>query len=256
MKIVVKRSTLLEDTYKEKTRQEFENKIREYVSLLSDITTVDLASLPNRDYYNLLTRFYNVIFEKEDYLKAFSRHFNMNYNRYETINTDMILSTKTTDGFGNSVIWNENKQIISVEAAISDGVKIDPEKVYTKDELISMLNKKEIVAIDIKKTDVPKKTEVKEAYEPIPIVGISKPNNDFFNANLPLFGRMLKDTLTKEKINEDLIRFMRELNYQLRTVTIFNSGEYHDFNNDCKIWWNASKEKETYDSIQERVTRR
>ena len=255
MKTVVKRSTLLEDTYKEKTRQEFENKIKEYVSLLSDLTTVDLASLPNREYYDLLTRFYNVTIEKEDYLNDFSRHFNMNYDRFGIINTDMILTTKTQDGFGNIVAWSEKKQKISVEAAISSGVNINPKKEYTNDELTSMINKRQIVVIGVNKTEVPKKTEVVEAYEPISVVDISKPDNEFFNKNLPLFGKMLKDTITKEKLNEDLLAFMRELNFQLRTVTIFNNGEYHDINKDCKIWWNASKEKETYDGIQERVTK-
>jgi hypothetical protein len=256
MQTTVKRCTLLEETYKTGNKEDFQKGIEGYVNLLNELTKTDLDSLTNKEYYDLLSKFYTIRFEGEDFLKAFSVHNNKKYTGFEEIKTDMVIQEKSKEGFGNYVAWSNKKQKVSYIAAVSDiNTKSDPNREYTKAEIKELVDSNDIVIVNVKKTDIPKLADNSEEYEAFPVVDINGIESDFFKANIPLFGRMLREEITEEKLRNDIIKFLNELNFQLRTVTIFNKGIYQKTNEECKKWWIQSPLKEEYDNIEEDIRR-
>ena len=105
MKTTIKRCTLLEDTYKTGNKEDFQKGIEGYVNLLNELTKTDLDALSNKEYYDLLSKFYIIKFEGEDFLKAFSVHNNKKYTRFAEIKTDMVIQENFKEGFGNGITW-------------------------------------------------------------------------------------------------------------------------------------------------------
>ena len=254
MKAETKRCNLLEITYKSNSRTEFERIMWEYVTLFKKLTSED-----SDPYYTWLTRFYNITFDGDDFLKAFSSQNNKKYVRYEELSTDMIISQNKKDGFGNGITWSSKKEKIKLVAAVVDNIRKDdeskanPNRDYTKAEINRLLLNKDIVIVGVNRKEVPKETIVNEEYEPFPVVEVNGTECEFFKNNLPLFGKILREEISQEQILEDIASFMKELDYQLNTVTIFNQGMYHEINEECKKWWINSSLKNEYESIKEEI---
>lgn len=259
MKAVVKRCTLLEETYKEKEsnrKDKFKSLLTGYVDFLSKLKKINLDDLSNKEYFELLKKLYTITFDDKDYLYAFSRHYGKNYTNFVDINTNMVITRKRQEGYGNSIVWSEENQKVRLHVAITDAKNFDPNKEYTKEEIVNMAKNKDIIIISTKKIDIPKVPENSETYETLPMVDISKNDlDDFIKSNIPLFGSIMRGQITDEQLRSDIIKFIEDLNFQLRSVTIFNQGIYEATNKECKEWWIASDLKNEYDDIENEIRR-
>ena len=262
MKAVVRRSILLEETYKQKDeekRDKFESILNEYVELLSKLSSPNLSELSNKEYYELMNEFYVIKFDEEDYLYALSRQNGRNYSSFKEIDTDIVVSKEDKSGYGNSIVWSKDNKKVKYIAAVSDIVNFNPNKKYSKDELIKMVNNRNIVVIGSKTIKLDKIPEDSEVFETFPMIDINNRNlDDFIKANEPLFGSILKEYFEKNgtKLLDDIIKFMNELNFQLRGVTIFNKGIYENANLEMKKWWINSDLKDEYENIEQSVRSR
>ena len=252
MEVRIRRCTLLEDVYKTGSVECFDEKIQNYMHLITNLIN-DVDKLPPKEYLDLLSMFYAISFDENDYLKALSKLNDKDYVSYQRIKTRMIDSNKKHDGYGNVRIWSENNEQITLLAAVSNNLKIDKDKEYSKIEINDMLADNNIVIVDIIRDKIAKLPIVSEKYEELPVVNIGISDGEFFKNNLAIFGKILKEAMTPEKIREDLIKFMDVLNYQLRTITIFNKGNYEELNLDIKDKWLPSQLKRDYEELEERV---
>lgn len=255
MRLTIKRCTLLEDTYKQKDneKKEFIRLTKEYVSLLKKLTN---NTIDDSEYYELLSKFYNIRFEREDYLAAFSYLNDKKYTSFTKLNTDMVIYEQTKDGFGNGIIYSETKQKVRFVVAKANDVKIDLDKEYTKEEIRKMITNKEIVLVSEEEYNLSVLPEKYETYELFPLTDIDDKECEFVKENVSIFGRILREQISQEKVLNDIKRFMEELNYQLETVTIYNKGDHFRTNITLRDWWIDSPTKEEYDDIQREVTNR
>ncbi len=254
MKVVARRCTLLEDTYKEdkfSAIKVFENLLKKYTILLKEITTTDLDSLSGEAYYNLLSLFYNIEIEPEDYLKAFSNE-GIQYDRFMDLSTRMVIENKKHSGFGNAITWSDPKDEVKLRVAAAANTKIDSTKKYYGLEIERMLDSKKIIIVGVKREKVNKVDWFVDNYKEYPIVDMDK----YFNDNLEIFGNILRKKLTDKKIFNDLKKFIEELNYQLTTVTVYNQVLPQDINDQIKNWWLNSKLKNELKQTEKNIKKR
>lgn len=255
MKIVTKRCTLLENTFKEdkySAIKVFENLLKKYVVLLKEIITTDLDSLSGTEFYSLLSMFYNIQIEPEDYLAALSKESSIPYDRFAVLDTYMVISSKDKSDFGSAVIWNESKEAVKLSVIANKKAKIDSKKKYYTSEIDDMVENKNIVIIGILREQLDKETKFTENYKRYPVLDM----NHYLRNNLELFGNVLRDNLPKQKIYNDLKKFIEELNYQLNTVTVYNQVLPQDINDQIKNWWLNSKLKNELKQTEKNIKKR
>ena len=258
MKAMVKRCTLLEELYKrdgEDYLSKFQRIMQRYVDILSMLSKDELSLLNNNEIYALFNQFYKISLDQNDYLYAFSRFNGKNYTSFSQIDTDMVLIEKSQGGFGNGVIWSEKKQSIKYLVMASNNIQIDPNKKYTKAEIKRMLDSQDIIIVDVIMNEISRLPYEYESYEELPMLGDDNNLNEFMISNISLFGSMLRDKISPDIIKRDIAIFMRDMDYQLDTITIYNQGIYKDINEECKKWWINSSLKNEYDMIHEKVNR-
>ena len=230
----------------------FKSEVTECFDTIKKLTSVDPKELTTQEFYDLLSKAYNIALTEEDYLKMLSVKNGKRYTKVSEIKTTITRRdiVRRRDGLGFS--WSPiNNQIVYSVAQI-DELKFSKDIDYTKEEVKKLLNQKDIVILG----ESTKELETipsfrKEFYEQLPQIGVhfyplSENMSSFVKSNFFLLDGILKSTFPQKRLLQDMKAFLIALNYDVDLVLRSN---YEELASECKKWFNASQEKEDITSL-------
>lgn len=267
-----KKVSLLEDTYayigrasNEENANKFKKQIKSYIEILKEIVDTDFNQLNDRELYDLLSKFYSISLDGNDYLKMFSKLNNKQYTFFNRIPTTMTFMGVSSEGHGkNFDWWNQLYQVYYLAAFTSD-IEFDYNKTYSKKEIKQMVRDKNIIILKQESEPIEDNPEFKqEKLESIPTLNIDIKDygnniSNFVLNNFHLFGELLRKEFPKRKVLKDIQEFIIILNEDIEDV--FSNVKSQDYLYSgvatiCQDWFKASLEKEEFQSIQEKINQR
>lgn len=267
----IKKTSLLEDTYayigrasNEENAEKFRKQIKNYIEDLKEIVDADFDKLNDSELYDLLSKFYSISLDENDYLKMFSRLNNKQYTFLYKIPTTMTFMGGKSEGHGKNFDWWNQLYQVYFLAAISSDIEFDYNKIYSKEEIKQMINDKNIVILKQKSEPIEDDPEFKqERFDLIPTldIDIKEYGNNMSNFVIyyfHLFGELLRKEFPKRKVLKDIREFMTYLKDDIEEVfsnAKSNEYLYSGVSTICQDWFQISKVKEDFESIQEKLSK-
>lgn len=269
MDIKCKNVSLIKDTYayigrvsSKENAEEFKIDIQEYVNELKEIISTDFNKLSDEDLYKLLTKFYSIRLDEDDYLKMLSKYNNKQYTCFHRIPTTITFYEKNVEGQNRNFDWWKKQYQIYYLAALSDDIEYDFNKTYSKEEIKKMLGDKSIVILKQEIEPIEDTTRFKkESFESIPTLNIDIKEYDdnisgFVLNNFYLFGELLRKKFTKRRVLKDIREFISNLDQDIEDIFSEIKSQDYLYSNiakTCKNWFDASDEKKEYENIQKKL---
>lgn len=201
--------------------------VNEYFNIINKLLEVDIDDLSDEDFYKLLTKFYDINLDSDDYLEILSQYNDKKYVNYGIIPTNMTFYDIVSEGHGKNFSWWEEELQACYHVAYSDNFKIDMDRLYTKDEIKELVSNKEIVIL--KEEDIPltyNDNFTYDKYEFIPSLNIdisyySNNMSQFLINNFNLFGKILRKNFTNKKILSDIKKSMYVFKKEIEEVILY-----------------------------------
>ena len=264
MEIEKKKLNLCRDVFREfNTADEnesltiFKEKINEIISTLKSLKSKTQQSTDNKEYYKAISKIYSINLNEFDYLQALSKKNNQEYTHYMTINTDMVYTAVQTDGSGFDFSWWEEKYQVKYEAAVAKGVTIDPNKNYTKKELMELIDSKKITMVCSDSNVLIEDLEKEEDYVSLPVIYESGKNyslnamdtdSEIFNFTI----ERLKNIMNNKVIDKVIPIILQELEQEIQDIfsLAVSSNMYGKIATMCKEWFNSSEEYKDFKTLK------
>ncbi len=263
------RVSLYHDTYAyihrnsdEENVEVFKTQMRKYIDILKKIIETDFKKLTDKEFYDLLTKFYSISLTEEDYLEMFSENNGKKYSKICEIPTTITFFDNKTEGRGRDLSWWTQLYQICYVAAIVDDVNFDDSKTYSKEEIKKMVSDKTIVILNEKTIPIEENPNFKEEeYELIPSLDIkieiySDNISSFVNDNFSLFGKLLRKKFKKQKVLKDMKELLDAIQEDIDDIFSYTNSEdwgYSQISTICKNWFDESDDKKEYQNLQEKV---
>ncbi len=265
----IKKTSLLEDTYayigrasNEENAEKFRKQIKNYIEDLKEIVDADFNKLNDKELYDLLSKFYSISLDEDDYLEMFSKLNNKQYTFFYRIPTTMTFTGVSSEGHKENFEWWNQLYQVNYLSAISSDMEFDFNKTYFKEEIKQMVIDKNIIILKQGSEPIEDNPEFKqEKFESIPTLNIDIKDygnnmSKFVLNNFPLFGELLRKKFPKKKVLKDIREFMIILNEDIEDV--FSNVKSKDYLYSgvatiCQDWFENSQEKEDFQSIQEKL---
>lgn len=240
----------------------FKKQVKKYISILNRIIEADFDKLTDKKLYDLLTKVYSITLTEEDYLEMFSISNGKKYSVIHLMPTTQTFYERKAVGHGSCFDWDIQLYQIYYSIAISDEMKFDYNKTYSKAEIKKLASEKTIVILNEKTIPIEEDTDFnQEEHEAIPSLDIefksySDNMSNFVTNNFSLFGKLLRKKFKKENVLKDMRELLDDIQDDIESIfSNINSQDwcYSQISTGCKNWFDSSAEKEEYQNLQKRI---
>lgn len=230
----------------------FKKGVTDCFETIKQLTSVDPKELTTQEFYDLLSKAYNMALTEDDYLKMLSLKNGKRYTKVSDIKTTIVRRDVVGRRDGNGFSWSPTPNQIIYSVAQIDELKFNKDFDYTKEEIKRLVTSKDIVILSESTqelTTIP--SFRKEFYEKLPQIDVHfypfrENMSAFVKSNFFLLDGILKSTFPKKRLLEDMKTFLIALNYEIDLV---NRCSYEELKSECMKWFAASKEKEDITSL-------
>lgn len=253
---------LLENTFDYAYRKsDFENaevfKIRlvEHINKIKNVLDADIDNLSDEEFFKLLVSIYYIRLDNNDYLKLFSKKYNKNYTCIAIIPTTMTFTDICKEGRGNSFDWWEQKYQLQYMVAVSNEIKLDENKVYSKKEIKQLVSDNTIILLnqETKTIEEDELTFIEESVEYLPINFDFDENGNIMSGfildNYDLYMEILREKFTKAKIYNDMQKYISYLRDDIKHI--INCDD--NISQLCKEYYEKEGIKSSLDVLQRRI---
>lgn len=125
----------------EESCEKFKELVMGYARDLEVFSECDINNMSDSEYGDILTRLYKITFFSEDFLTCLSDQRRIQFDRIETIMTNMVFEYENTrENAKNDTVYGH----LCLNVAVSKGFKLNLKSVYTVDILRSLEREKKI----------------------------------------------------------------------------------------------------------------
>lgn len=240
----------------------FKKQVRKYISILNKIIEADFDKITDKNLYNLLTKVYSIKLTEEDYLEMFSISNGKKYSKIRQIPTTQTFYERNAIGHGNCFDWNIQLYQIFYVVAISDEMKFDYNKTYSKAEIKKLASEKTIVILKEKTMPIEENTNFnQEKYEVMPSLDIEIKSSEYnisnyVMKNFSLFGNLLRKEFKKKNVLKDIKELLDAIQNDMERIFSHTDSQdwcYAQIATRCKNWFDSSNEKCEYQNLQKRI---
>lgn len=242
----------------------FQENIKKEIMMINRLLNSNLEKLSNRDFYNLISEFYDVTLEEDDYLDIISKMYNKKFTKFVEIGTYMTFEDIKSEKYGRKSDWWRQLYQIKYIVVVSEDIDIKPDSIFKKADIKKLIKNNKIVIIERKTVAINEKLKYNEKPVAFPMTKFNCSYSDDGmygniedNEYFPVIISILRKKFTKEKIIIDMKNYLRDLQLQINTIlssnldNSFHTDTSHTFSN----WFNNSKEKEQIKRLSKQVNK-
>lgn len=177
--------------------EEFKMGVCNHLQIINNLSSIDIDSLSDIEFFNYLSMLYDFNLTKKDELDLLSQRYAQKFDRIAEISTSMVISDDV--GQKNRLTWEQLFQVKFI-VAVAQGKNIDLTKVYSKDEIELMLENNDIIILD-------------KVIEKIDYCGFDREEAEEFSIeNISVvLASIIRRNICREDIDRDIDAYYNEL---------------------------------------------
>ena len=121
--------------------------VKNDIDAIYTLVNNNISEIPDEEFVKLVSNFYDISITKQDILKILSKMNGVVYDKIQCLNTRVVTEELVTEGHARDFSWWVSNFLKGYYVACSDDFSIDKNRFYTKEEILEMINNKQIVCL-------------------------------------------------------------------------------------------------------------
>ena len=121
--------------------------VKNDIDAIYTLVNNNISEISDEEFVKLVSNFYYIIITKQDILKILSKMNRVIYDKIQHLNTRVVIEDWVSEGHGREFSWWYSSFLKGYYVACSNDFSIDKNRFYTKEEILEMINNKQIVCL-------------------------------------------------------------------------------------------------------------